>query len=109
MDQLLEAPEVSGLAGEDGAVDVGQRRERGGVVAAEVAEEVSVGAQLPELADQLLGNDLAVGELGLGAALTQAAGAEGLQFVVHEAEYRKQEFLRGHGGRSLSTEWYSLM
>jgi len=38
---------AEGLADED----VGQRRELGGVVAAEVAEAVLVGAQLPEGAD----------------------------------------------------------
>jgi hypothetical protein len=29
-----------------------------------------------------------------------AAEAEGLQFVVHEAEYLEQEMLWGHGGSS---------
>ena len=45
--------------------------------------------------------------LATTAARTQEVSgkAQGLQFVVHEAEYLKQEFLRGHGGSSLvSTE-----
>src|SRR5262249_39215612 len=67
----------------------------------EVAEQVLVGAQLPEGADEFDGDDLAVGERGLGAALAEAAEVQGLQFVVHEAKYLKQEFLRGHGGLSL--------
>src|SRR6516225_8147588 len=102
-------PEVGGLAGEGGAVPRGQSGKLGGVVAAEVAEEVSIGAQLPEFADQFDSDDLAVGQLGSGAALAQASAVEGLQLVVHEAEYFQQEFLWGHGGLSESTGWYPLM
>ena len=71
-------PEVGGLAGEGGAVQTCQGGELGGVVAAEVAEEVPVGAELPELADQLDGEDLAVGQRGLGAALAQPPELQGL-------------------------------
>src|SRR6516162_5318785 len=102
-------PEVSGLTGEGGAVHRGQSGKLGGVVAAEVAKEVAVGAQLPELADQFDGDNFAVGQLGLGATRAQASEVEGLQLVIHETEYLKQEFLRGHGGLSWSTGWYSLM
>jgi hypothetical protein len=86
LDQLLDAPEVGRLAHEGGAVDAGQRRELGGVVAAEVADEVAVLAQTPELADELDGDDLAVGEGGVGASLSEPGQVEGLHFVIHEAE-----------------------
>ena len=36
--------------------------------------------------------------VGSGPALAEAAEVEGFQFVVDEAEYHEQEFLRGHGG-----------
>ena len=79
-------------------MDAGQGGELGGVVAAEVAEDGRVVVQAPELADELDGDDLAVGELGAGAAAAGRAEAEGFQFVVDQAEYRQQELLRGHGG-----------
>lgn len=105
MQQLLDAPEVSRLAGEGGAMDVGQGGELRHVVAAEVTGHVAVGAQLPERADACAGQDLAVGQGGLRPALAQPPEVQGLQFVVHEAKYLKQELLRGHGGLSLvSTE-----
>jgi hypothetical protein len=78
-------------------------------VLAEVAEEVAVGVQLPELAEQFDGDDLAVGQHRGGPAAAQAAEVQGLQFISHEAKYLKQEFLRGHGGSSKSTEWHQLM
>jgi hypothetical protein len=37
---------------------------------------------------------------GLGAALAEAGEVRGFQFVVHQAEYQEQAFLRGHGGAS---------
>src|SRR5438045_9614236 len=97
------------MAREGGAVEGGQGGELGLVVAAEVAEEILVGTQLPELADQLHGDDLTISQRGRWPTLAEAAEVQGLQFVVHEAEYLKQEFLRGHGGFSFSTEWYPLM
>lgn len=90
-------------------MDAGQGGELGGVVAAEVTEEVLVGAQLPELADQFDGEDLTIGECGAWAAGARLLEVEGLQLVVHEAEYVQQEILRGHGGFSRSTEWHPLM
>src|SRR5262249_3999398 len=98
LNQVLDPPEGGGLAGEAGGADPGQRGELGGVVGLEVAEQVAVGIQAPELADDLDGDDLAVGELGPGAALAEPAEAEGFHLVVDEAEYREQELLRGHGG-----------
>jgi hypothetical protein len=64
-----------------------------------VTDYVPIRAQLPELADQFDGDNLAVGRFGLGATLAQASEVEGLQFIVHETEYLKQEFLWGRGQR----------
>jgi hypothetical protein len=98
LEQLLGPPQVGGLPGEGGAVHARQRREVGPVVLAEVPEQPRVAVEPQVLADQLDGDDLAVGQLGAGAALAGRARAEGLQMVIHEAEHHKQEVLQRHGG-----------
>jgi hypothetical protein len=97
---MLDAPEVGGLAGEGGAVGPCQGGELGLVVAAEVAEEALVGAQLPELAGQFDGEHLAVGQGRGGAAAAQAGQVQGPRLVVHEADYLEQVVLRGQGWSS---------
>jgi hypothetical protein len=100
LQQLLDAPEVGGLPREGGAVDGRQGGELAGVVLAEVAEEVAVGGQLPERADEFDGDDLAVGRGRAGAAPAQAGQVGGFQLVVGEAEYVEQEVLWGRGWSS---------
>ena len=51
-------------------------------------------------ADQLDGDDLGVGQGRGRAAGPGIREVQGLEFVVHEAEYPEQEFLWGHGGSS---------
>ena len=73
------------------------------MVEAEEAEEVLVGVQLPQLADQFEGDDLAVGKRRLGAAAAKGFEVQAFQLVVHEAKYLKQGVPRGHGGLSLAS------
>jgi hypothetical protein len=92
---LLELPEVGGLAGEGGAVDLAEGREPLGVVAAEEEEEVDalVGVYAEELSDDLDGEDLRVGRLRSGTTL---ADATPFKAVVHEAEDGHDEGAKIH-------------
>jgi hypothetical protein len=87
-------------------VHASQGGELGGVVAAEEVVQRHVVGEAPEGADQLDGDDLAVGQRGPGAAPPEPQ-AEGFHLIVDQAEYRQQEILRGHGGPpSGSAGWY---
>jgi hypothetical protein len=97
VEQLLGAPQVGGLAHEGGVVDQEWGGELGGVVVAEVPERASFAVQAEQLVDEFDGDDLAVVQQGLGPALAEVGEVRGFQFVVHEAEYQEQEFLRGNG------------
>jgi hypothetical protein len=79
-------------------VDQRQAGEGGGVVLAEVPEQLGVGVEAEVLADQLDGNDLAVGQQGVGAALAEGIEAGGVQFIVYLAEDGEHKIVEGHGG-----------
>jgi hypothetical protein len=78
LQQLLQTPEVGGLAGEGGALGAAQAGEVGGVVLPEVPEQAGIAVEPEVLADEFDGDDLAVGQGRVGTALARAAGAKGL-------------------------------
>ena len=90
---LLDLPEVGGLAGEGGPMDLKKCREPFAVVPSEVAVECLVGVYPQELADHFDGEDLGVGELGGRAALANAAI---LEPIVYEAEDGYDESAKIH-------------
>jgi hypothetical protein len=67
---------------------------------AEVPEQAGVAVAAVQFADEFDGDDPAVVQQGLGAALAEVGEVRGLQFAIHQAEYQEQEFLQGHGGSS---------
>jgi hypothetical protein len=89
--------EIGRLAGRGGAMDEAQRGEPLGVVPSEVAVERLVGVETKELSDDLNGEDLGVGELAGGAALTQ--GFPVFEPVVHQAEDGYDEGVKIHQRR----------
>ena len=95
---LLDLPEVGGLAGEGGPMDLKKCREPFTVVPSEVAVECLVGVYPQELADHFDGEDLGVGELGGRAALAVASLAA-LEPIVYEAEDGHDEGAKIHERR----------
>jgi hypothetical protein len=67
---FLELPEVGRLPDEGGAVYLAEGGEPLAVVTAEKEVDALVGVEPQELPDDLDGEDLGVGELGRGSALT---------------------------------------
>lgn len=82
LDQLLDAPQVGGLAGEGGPRHAGHGGELGAVVAVEIAVDRPVGVQ----ALALDGDGLGIGEHRLGAAAAESAGVGDFPMVVDGAE-----------------------
>ncbi len=97
---LLELPGVGGLTGEGGAMDLAEGGEPLHVVPAEEEEEevdVPVGVEPQELANGLDGEDLGVGELRGGSALTDTPSFE---LIVYQAEDGYDEGAKIHAKTS---------
>jgi hypothetical protein len=97
-EDFFDLPEVGGLAGEGGPVYLAEGGEPIGVVAAKEEADVLVGVEAQELAYDLDGEDLRVGELGRRAAL---ANATILELVVDEAEDGHDEGAKIHESEDL--------
>jgi hypothetical protein len=74
----FDRPQIRRLAGEGGAVHAAQGREPVAPVATEVLVQALVGVDAPELPDAFDGQDFAVGQDRLGAALAQPPPAQPL-------------------------------
>ena len=90
---FLEPPEVGSLAGKGGPVHLAESGEPLRVVPAEEEVDVLVGVYAEELADNLYGEYLCIGELGGGAALADTPFFEP---VVHQAEDCDDEGVKIH-------------
>jgi hypothetical protein len=84
LDALLDLPEVGGLTGEVGAVDLPEGGEPFSVVAAEDEVDALVSVYAEELAYELYGENFRVGKLRSWTALTR--GFPVFELVVDEAE-----------------------
>src|SRR5215207_2104401 len=96
---LFGDPQIGRLTRESGAVHLPQGWEELPVVTPEVGEEVLLGVDAEKLADDLDGQDLRVGKLRVGTALTQL----GFSFepVVNEAEDGDDESAKIHESEDL--------
>ena len=92
---LLYLPEVGGLAGECGTVDLSKGGEPLGVVPSEEEVDGLVGVETEELAYDFDGENLRVGELRGGTALTYTPS---LEPIVYEAEDADDEGVKIHEG-----------
>src|SRR3712207_4111645 len=90
---FLHLPEVGGLTGEGGTVDFAKGREPLCVVTAEEEVDAFVGVETEELADHFDGEDLRIGKLRSGTALTDATPFEP---VVDKAEDGHDEGAKIH-------------
>jgi hypothetical protein len=90
---LLDLPEVGGLAGEGGAMNRAEGGEPLSVVPTEEEVDVFIGVYAEELADDLDGKDLGIGDLGGRTAL---ADAKILDSVVYETEDGHDEGAKIH-------------
>jgi hypothetical protein len=90
---FLYLPEVGGLTGEGGTVDFAKGREPLCVVTAEEEMDAFVGVETEELADHFDGEDLRIGKLRSGTALTDATPFEP---VVDKAEDGHDEGAKIH-------------
>ncbi len=97
---LLYLPEVGGLTGEGGTVDVAEGREPLGVVPSEEEVESLVSVEPQELSDDLYGEHLCIGEVWGGAALAQ--GFPVFELVVNQAEDGRDEGAKIHKKTSVT-------
>lgn len=95
---MLGLPQVCGLASEGSAVDPEQAGEVAGMVLAEVPEQLRIAVEAEELADQLDGDDLTVGQEGVGAAPAEVVEVGGVEFIVYSAEDCEDKIVEGPGG-----------
>jgi hypothetical protein len=96
-EEFLDPPEVGALAGEGIPMNLTEGRKPRAVVPLEEEVDGLVGVHPEEFAHDLDGEHLCVGELGGGAALTDAAS---LESVVYEAEDRDDEGAKIHERRA---------
>ncbi len=101
---FLDLPEVGRLPGKGSAVHLGEGRKPFSVVAPKEEIDGLVGVDAEELADDLYGEDLGVGELWGRSA---ASDAPLLEAVVDEAQDRDDEGVKIHRKRppSLRLVW----
>jgi hypothetical protein len=102
-EEFLEMPEVGGLAGEGGAMDLPKGGEPLCVVPSEVAIECLVGVEPQELPYDLYGEDLRVGKLWGGAALAYTPSFE---LIVYQTEDGHDEGAKIHKQKtSFCSRW----
>src|ERR1051325_783182 len=98
--RLFDFPEVGRLTHEGRAVDQSQGRKEVREVAAEISEDGFVLAEAEKLADDFHGQDLAVGQTGLGAALAQGLlSKKRIEGVVNQAKDRYNKGIQVQGER----------
>jgi hypothetical protein len=100
---FLELPEVGCPPSEGGAVYLAEGGEPLAVVTAEKEVDALVGVEPQELPDDLDGEDLGVGELGGGSALTDTPSFE---LIVYQTEESYDEGAKIHERKtSFCSRW----
>jgi hypothetical protein len=104
LEQLLDFPQVGGLADEGGAVDRNQGREGIGMIAAEEPKQPRVVRETQQFADQFQGDDFGVAQDGFGTTAAWVVPPGGAELVIDEAEDAQEQVVGVHDG-GLGWKW----